>query len=160
MSSTPVSSTATQIHSTAPGQPYPWVVPDLFRWFGLLLLSAAGLAVAWWGISGTAKLSTQITWLNVGVASVVVGGLGNMTWLLQGRRALALRRRELVGRIPVDVLPTPPPAYPKPHQRVAVPGTSRHHAPDCPAVIGKATKAMSAAAHERAGRRPCGICSG
>ena len=31
-----------------PPQPYPWVVPDLFRWFGLLGLSAAGLCVAWW----------------------------------------------------------------------------------------------------------------
>lgn len=150
-----------QSHAPAPDQPYPWLVPDLFRWFGLLLLSLAGLAVAWWGISGTARLSTQITWLNVAVASIVVGGLGNMTWLLQGRRALALRRRELLGRIPVDALRTPPPAYPEPRQqRLAVPGTSRHHAPGCPAIAGKSAKAMSVAAHERAGRRPCGICSG
>ena len=150
-----------QGHTPLPGQPYPWLVPDLFRWFGLLLLSAAMLGVAWWGISGTAKLGTQITWLNVGVASIVVGGLGNMTWLLQGRRALALRRRELLSQIPVDALRTPPPAYPEPGQkRLAVAGTTHHHAPGCAAVAGKRTKAMSAAAHERAGRRPCGICSG
>jgi hypothetical protein len=141
-------------------QPYPWVVPDLFRWFGLLLLSAAGLAVAWWGISGTARLSTQITWLNVGVVAVVVGGLGNMTWLLQGRRALAIRRRALLASIPVAELRTAPVAYPDDDGvRMAVPGTTRYHRSGCAAIAGKDVKAMSTAKHERAGRRPCGLCS-
>ena len=141
-------------------QPYPWVVPDLYRWFGLLLLSAAGLAVAWWGISGTTRLSSEITWLNVAVTAVVVGGLGNMTWLLQGRRALAIRRRALLERLPVPDLRTPPVAYREPDDaRVTVPGTTRHHRPSCPAVAGKPVEAMSVAKHERAGRRPCGLCS-
>src|SRR5258706_3797968 len=113
-------------HTPRPNQPYPWGVPDLFRWFGLLLLSAAGLVVAWWGISGTARTATQITWLNVGVAAVVVGGLGNMTWLLQGRRALALRRRAVLAGIPVGALRTPTVADPEADAvPVAVPGTNR-----------------------------------
>lgn len=142
-------------------QPYPWVVPDLFRWFFLLLLSLAGLVVAWWGESGTARLSTQITYLNVGVVAVVIGGLGNFTWLVQGRRALALRRRELLASLPVAASPAPPVAYPTSGEvRVAVPGATLHHRPDCPAVAGKRTQERSVAAHEKAGRRPCGLCAG
>ena len=154
-------SAVTRRHEPHPDQPYPWLVPDLFRWFGLVLLGAVGLVVAWWGVSGTAKLSTQITWLNVGVAAVVVGGLGNMTWLLQGRRALALRRRAVLAGIPVAALRTSPPAYPESAPtRVAVPGATRYHREGCAAVAGKAAKSMTIDKHERAGRRPCGICSG
>jgi hypothetical protein len=140
-------------------QPYPWLVSDLFRWFGLLGLSAAGLAVAWWGASGTARVNGLITWVNVGVVAVVVGGLGNMTWLLQGRRAVAARRRRLLPNVPAATTRTP--AAPVPDRdevRLAVPGTSRHHRAGCAAVAGKAVERMSAAEHERAGRRPCGLC--
>lgn len=146
---------------SAAEQPYPWVVPDLFRWFGLLLLSATGLVVAWWGASGTARISGQVPWVNVGVAAVVLGGLGNMTWLLQGRRALAIRRRallaEITARAAQDAYPVETSDLAEP--RVAVAGTTRHHRPDCPAVAGKKVQRVSLAAHERAGRRPCGLCS-
>lgn len=142
-------------------QPYPWVVPDLFRWFFLMLTSVAGLVIAWWGESGTARLSTQIAYLNVGVVAIVLGGLGNFTWLVQGRRALALRRRELLASIPMAALPTPLVAYPTSDEpRVAVPGATLHHRPSCPAVAGKRTEERSVAQHEKAGRRPCGLCSG
>jgi hypothetical protein len=142
-------------------QPYPWVVPDLFRWFFLLGLSIVGLVVAWWGVSGTARTGTQITWINIGVAAVVVGGLGNMTWLLQGRRAVALRRRELLARLPARTTVAVAPVASSPREkRVAVPGASRHHRPDCAAVAGKRVEEASVAKHERAGRRPCGLCGG
>jgi hypothetical protein len=146
--------------STPHRQPYPWVVPDLFRWFFLLGLSAVGLVVAWWGASGTADTGTQIAWLNIGVASVVVGGLGNMTWLLQGRRAVALRRRDLLVGVADDAAPRVPAARRPVDTRVAVPGGTRHHRPDCVAVAGKTVTRGSTAKHEKAGRRPCGLCSG
>jgi hypothetical protein len=142
-------------------QPYPWVVPDLFRWFFLLGLSAVGIVVAWWGVSGTARTGTQITWLNVGIAAVVIGGLGNMTWLLQGRRAVAIRRQQLVAGL--GDVGTPSPGLTLDDAkgaRVAVPGASRYHRADCPAVEGKQVRQMSVARHERAGRRPCGLCGG
>jgi hypothetical protein len=146
-------------------QPHPWVVPDLFRWFGLLLLSAGGLVVAWWGASGTAQVSGQVTWLDVGVAAVVLGGLGNMTWLLQGRRALALRRRTLLAalssRPAATTMPGAPAAGPDADStRVAVPGTTRHHRPGCAAVVGKPVEQLPLSEHERAGRRSCGLCHG
>lgn len=142
--------------SPEPSQPLPWVVPDLLRWFGLLGLSAVGLVVAWWGVSGTARFGSQVTWVNIGVAALVIGGLGNTTWLLQGRRAVALRRRRLLAAVAGSA-----PAIADPDEtRVAVPGTSRHHRPGCAAVVGKRVERMSAADHERAGRRPCGLCAG
>lgn len=141
-------------------QPYPWVVPDLFRWFAMLGAAAVGLTVAWWQLSGTAQVNRLITWLNVAAAAVVVSGLGNMTWLLQGRRAVAARRRQL--------LPPPPATTPLgsaadtgPEEgglRVAVPATTRYHRPGCPAVAGKPVERMPLDEHERAGRRPCGLC--
>ena len=141
-------------------QPYPWVVPDLFRWFGLLLLAAAGICVAWWGASGSTGLGRLVTWVNVGVVAVIVGGLGNVTWLLQGRRAVTARQRGLLAvcrsTLSADVVPEP---YPD-EVRVAVPGTSRHHRPGCPAVAGKTVERLPLVEHERAGRRSCGLCDG
>jgi hypothetical protein len=81
----------TQPAQRTDSQPYPWVVPDLFRWFFLLLLSVAGLVIAWWGESGTARLSTQITYLNVGVVAVVLGGLGNSGSQCRARRCTTAR---------------------------------------------------------------------
>lgn len=150
-------------HSRPPAagrQPYPWVVPDLFRWFFLLALSAVGIVVAWWGVSGTAHTGPQITWVDVGGGALVLGGLGNMTWLLQGRRAVALRRRELLAGLTDVAVPTASVGADQEAMRVAVAGAARYHRPDCPAVDGKPVKRMSIARHERAGRRPCGLCGG
>lgn len=144
---------------TSSRQPYPWVVPDLFRWFGLLALSAAGLCVAWWCASGTTSVSHLVTWVNVSVVALVVAGLGNVTWLLQGRRAVAARQRDLTTLL---LACAPSAAGPLPYPddvRVSVPGTSRHHDPTCAAVAGKRVERMPVAAHERAGRQSCGLCS-
>src|SRR4051794_26178835 len=141
-------------------QPYPWQVPDLFRWFALLGLSVVGIVVAWWCASGSATFSRQLTWLNVGVAAVVVAGLGNMTWLLQGRRALVLRRRLVLSALGIESDPTDLSAVEADDVRHAGPGTTRHHRSGCPAVAGKQTETMSATDHERAGRRPCALCCG
>jgi len=147
---------------TAPvRQPFPWDVPDLFRWFALLSLSLVGIVVAWWCASGTATFNRQLTWLNVGVAAVIIGGLGNMTWLLQGRRALALRRRDVLTAIAAAEGTTRPIAVDGDDGKcVAVAGTTRYHRLGCAAIAGKTVRTMSVAKHERAGRRPCGLCGG
>jgi hypothetical protein len=87
----------------------------------------------------------------------VVGGLANMRWLLQGRRAVATRRRALLP--PASVTAVGEPYPPEPDDiRVALAGGTRHHRPGCAAVAGKPVKRMSTARHERAGRRTCGLC--
>jgi hypothetical protein len=82
-----------------------------------------------------------------------------MTWLLQGRRAVAARRRQLLQAVPRAVSATS--AAPDDHGlRVAVPGGRRYHRPECAAVDGKPVERMPVPAHVRAGRRPCGLCDG
>lgn len=138
-------------------QPTPWVVPDLFRWFGLLGLAAVGLVMAWWGVSGSTRTDRLITWTNVGTAAVVLSGLANMTWLLQGRRAVSARRRELLAAA-ASIAMAPGAVATLDDVRVAVPGTSRHHRVGCPSVSGKPVERGTVADHERAGRHACGLC--
>jgi hypothetical protein len=138
-------------------QPYPWRVEDLLRWYGVLIGSVVGLAISWWGISGTASLRRSITWLDVAVLCLVLSGLGNMRWLLQGRRAVATRRR---AELPApDALRRQGGVAPAVEVRVAMAGAGRYHRPGCQAVVGKPTASADLAAHEAAGRRPCGLCA-
>ena len=142
---------------TAPRQPYPWRVEDLLRWYVALGLSLTGLAVAWWGISGTLRLSRSITWIDVAVLSLVVSGLGNTRWLLQGRRAVAARRRAELPDAATWLRVGTTTTYDD--VRVAVPGAQRHHSVSCAAVDGKPVEQASVEEHERAGRLPCGLCA-
>ena len=142
-------------------QPYPWRVEDLLRWYVSLGVSLAGLAVAWWGISDTLRLSRSITWINVAVLALVISGLGNMRWLLQGRRALAARRRtELPDAAELLALLGPHQRPAGDDARAAILGTTtRHHAPSCPAVQGKPVQLASVEEHEQSGRVACGLCA-
>jgi hypothetical protein len=59
--------------------------------------------------------------------------------------------------------PAPPRAEPGARRRggatlVASARMTRYHRPDCPLVVGKPAVAMTRQAHERSGRRPCGVC--
>lgn len=139
-------------------QPYPWRVEDLLRWYAVLGTSLIGLTVAWWGVSGTVDLARGITWLDVAVVALVVGGLGNTRWLLQGRRAVAARRRDELPDA-LELGRTRPWPAAEDELRVAVPGTTRHHRRGCPAVTGKPGQELAVAEHERAGRTPCGLCA-
>jgi hypothetical protein len=138
-------------------QPYPWRVEDLLRWYAATGAALLGLAVAWWGVSGTAATGRAISWLDLGVVAVVVGGLGNMRWLLQGRRALAARHRAELPTAADLLLRRRPIAVGE--ARVAVPGTLRHHRASCAAVEGKPVEVLPPAEHEAAGRSVCGLCA-
>ena len=144
-----------------PRQPYPWRVEDLLRWYVALGISLLGLAVSWWGISGTTRLGRSITWIDVAVVALVVGGLGNMRWLLQGRRAVAARRRaELPDAAELLAVLAPHQQLKTDGTRVAIVGsTTRHHAPSCPAVQGKPVQSGSVDEHEQSGRVACGLCA-
>jgi len=121
-----------------------------------------GIAVAWWGASGTTDQLVQIPWVNLGVVGVIVLGLGNCSWLLAGRRAVGERRRQLLEGLsaaPSVVPRAEPPARngtgPRP---VWAPGMAHYHRADCQLALGKAAVAATVATHERRGRVPCGMC--
>jgi hypothetical protein len=145
----------------------PWRLADLAIVYVASFVGFALLAVAWWGASGTAKVSHQVPWVSVGAVALIVLGTGNVFWLLLGRRAVEERRRELLAPFAalaerdtaadateVAVEPTRT-AGPKP---VAAPGMGHYHRASCQLVQGKGAKAATPAAHQRAGRQPCGMC--
>src|SRR5947199_77054 len=46
----------------------------------------------------------------------------------------------------------------RPDALVAAPNMTRYHRRACPLAAGKTVRPATRAAHERAGRRPCGVC--
>lgn len=150
--------------TTTVPQSVPWVLSDIRT---LFLLGAGGLlaiGASWWGASGTAGLETQVTWTIVSILGVVALGVGNFFWLLAGRRAVGVRRAEVLEEVgahlgldvapdsgaPDDTVVTAATAY------VVVPGTDRFHLAECLLVAGKAV--TSPAELDMGSFRPCEMC--
>lgn len=138
----------------------PWRLADMLSLYAMAGVGFVALIVAWWGVSGTTRLSHQMMWVNVGAAGLLIVGAGNCLWLLAGRRAVGERRRLLLDRYEAVGGELEPPhtngSGPKP---VTVTGMRHYHRPGCQLVEGKATSAASVAAHRRARRHPCGMCN-
>jgi hypothetical protein len=140
----------------------PWRVGDAVTLYLATVMGFALIALAWYGAAGTAKLSTQLAWVNVGAVGVAVLGTGNVLWLLAGRRAIGARRARLLRIDSVastialsrsaDVAPLPD------GELVASVAMTRFHRATCLLASGKDMKGATRKAHERAGRRPCGVC--
>jgi hypothetical protein len=139
-------------------QPLPWQLADVLALCAFTGIGFVTLFVAWWGVSGTAEISAQVTWINGGVGGLLVLGTGNCIWLLAGRRALGERCGWLLGhlgQLPVGASVQDNGAAP---EVVSAPGMAHYHRPDCQLVIGKRATPESAAERRRHGRRPCGMC--
>src|SRR5207248_2464163 len=132
-----------------------WRLANLVVLWVTLAAGATLLALAWWGASATADLSSQVAWINLAVCGLIISGIGITTWLLSGRRAVGARRMLLV-----------PDASPSTHATpidergglVTAAHLTRFHRSNCPMVTGKRTRAASAARHRAAGLEPCGVC--
>jgi hypothetical protein len=146
-----------------------------------MTVGATGLVVSWWATSRTARLSAQIGWMNLGVAAVMVIGATLAMVVMAGRRAIGLRQARLstvlegvlASRLPF-VETAGSVAAPRPGDAVTTdvavdavgrsarlvwgPGMTRYHREGCQLAVGKQVRAASLNAHEKAGRRPCGIC--
>jgi hypothetical protein len=139
----------------------PWGLSDARTTFFTTFGGLAGLVMAWWGASGTGKLDRQVTWMVVGIAAVVVIGVGNFFWLLAGRRAVGVRRGMLLDALdaatpsPASVLPGVVVAG-RTTAHVTIAGSSRYHVPSCLLARGKAVAAVDAAATRDL--VPCEMC--
>lgn len=150
-----------------------WKVDDLIRWLLVVGVGAVAVGVSWYICAGDATFSQQIGPADAAIGGVLLAGLGNATWLLRGRRALGERRRALLA----DVIGADEPATvtrvsgrPAVHEAFAAPdtgalfvageGLERFHRADCSLATGRqGWLAMTRSDHERAGRRPCDVCS-
>ena len=116
----------------------------------LVGLSLLGLAI---GVARQqATVADQEAWISLAVVAAIISGSGNGIRLVRGCRAVAERRRRLLG---VD--PPAPAVMPlDPGQLVTGPTMTFYHRPDCRLVAGKATTRVSLRDHS--GRRPCDWC--
>jgi hypothetical protein len=115
------------------------------------------LAVAWWGTSRAVTASRQDGWFSLGMAGLVVAGMAHGLWLLAGRSAVSRRARALAfadlavqaGRF-VDSR--------TPAVLVGDATLAHYHRSGCRLAAGRPVTVAERGAHERLGRRPCGVC--
>lgn len=136
----------------------PWEPNDLVRLVTLSLIALAVIGIAWYGASGEGRLSQQMSWLNLAVVGILVGGAGNLTWMARGRRSVGERRRALLGAWERTgsgaASPTSAPGAKADSRLVRVAGMRFAHTADCPLVTGK--KVVTVRADDAAPR--CGVC--
>ena len=147
--------------NTARRPPPLWLAGDVVLLYALSVLGAALVLASAWATTAADDVSTRIAWINLGVAGLLVAGTGNAFWLMAGRRAVGERRARLlaVPQVDTEVSVALPSADTEPDSGLAaVAGGGRFHRKHCALVVGKAVTVGARSRHERAGRRPCGVC--
>lgn len=145
--------------------PEPWARRDALAVALVLLVALVGLAIGWFGVSGTVELNDQTRWLGVGIAALIVGGFGMVVWLLLGLRRVAVLRRAVLTALdrqhpePGRVT-TRTPELTDSQIFGTVSGMRRYHAAGCQLLLGKPVTFAEAAVHANAGLQPCPICLG
>ena len=134
----------------------PWTRVDALRTAILVAVGALVWAVGWFGVSGQPALEDQIAPMNLAVVGVVLIGIGYSSWFLAGRRAVGTRRRAVLALAP-EVAIGPVTTGTAPVDGFL--GSERlYHRRDCAMTVDRAWEVQPRAAHERAGRTPCGVC--
>jgi hypothetical protein len=147
-------------------RPVLWRSEDLLRWGLTVGLGGTVVAVSWYICAGDVSFSQQIGPTDAAVAGLLLGGLGNVGWLLRGRRVLGERRRALLPDVAARTLDVGTVRRVDVHHEeeagalcVAGNGMERFHRPDCVLASGRHDwTTMTRAEHDAAGRRPCGVC--
>jgi len=143
---------------TAAG-PVPWAISDARTVFFSTTVGLVAIFVAWWGASGSANLSRQVTWLIVGIGGIVFLGAGNFFWLLAGRRAVGARQARTLDAIVAAPFSAPiSTSAPAEAGYVALDGSRRFHVPSCLLVQGKATKPVNPGRRRGVPLQPCEMC--
>jgi hypothetical protein len=138
----------------------PWRIGDLLALWVPLVAGGVMLIMAWWGSSSTAKLSDQVFWLDVGVAGVIVAGVGIVLWLITGRRAIGERRKRLMPDVLViSTVASGGDVTSFSDELVTAARMTRYHRADCPLVTGKTIRKATGSSARSAGLEPCGVCN-
>jgi hypothetical protein len=146
-------------------RPVLWRPEDLLRWALTVGIGGIVVAVSWYVCAGDVSFSQQIGPADAAVAGLLLAGIGNVGWLLRGRRILGERRRALLPDVPARVAVGTVRPVGAHHEEdagalyVAGDGMERFHRPDCLLASGRHDwTAKTRAEHKVAGRRPCGVC--
>lgn len=140
-------------------RPIPWRYGDLLALLGVGIAGLALVGLAFYSSNRTDDLASQVRWVNVGVVGVLLLGVGNLLWLITGRRVVGELRRVVVARVAAlaSAGTSDTPAV-RDESFVSSRSMTKYHLRSCPLVRGKAVRASSLATHDRRGRRPCGVC--
>jgi hypothetical protein len=133
----------------------PWNRVDAVKATVLMAIGALVWFIGWWEVSDRASMDRQIAPMNIAVVGLIVFGAGQASWYLAGRRAVGRRRRTLLGldtRRPVTVVST------STVDGLFLGGGRFFHRPECAMITDRGWVPQPRAAHERAGRVPCGVC--
>lgn len=153
----------------APARPLLWGAEDLLRWAITTGLGGIVIAVAWYIAAGEATFAQQVGPVDAALAGLLLSGVGNLAWLLHGRRTLGERRRLLLPDIvaattsadaqAVVVGPLSTGVASVDAVFLAGEGMERFHRPECALAAGRTGWTTGTRReHEEAGRRPCGVC--
>jgi hypothetical protein len=132
-------------------------------WVAATLTSAVVLIVCWYAVSGDYSFDDQKTALDLAIVAVVVTNLAGAAALISGRRAVALRRRQMLADMPTRSLRSASPGPEAldgtaPVALIAGAGLTRYHRSTCQLAAGRDWPEASRASHELDGRTPCGAC--
>ena len=134
-----------------------WRRRDAVGWLVAEVVAVVLLVVAWWGTSRTVEVDRQDGWFGLGMAGLVVAGVGNGLWLLAGRAAVSRRARSVIACDQASRAERVVDGY-APTRLVGGASLAHYHRPDCRLAAGRPVDAADRAGHERLGRRPCGVC--
>jgi hypothetical protein len=129
----------------------------------LIVVGAVLWVVGAYQVAGRATLEKQSGPMNLAIIGLIVAGVGQLSWIVDGRRRIGVRRRVLIG------VEMQHPAV-KRARRAAIaastdstacfagPDTNLFHRVDCRMGEGREWAGMARSAQAAAGRTPCGVC--
>jgi hypothetical protein len=128
--------------------------------FGLAALGLLAMVVGWYQAAGRLRVEDQVSWAVLSVAGTTAVGLVTVLLVLAERRAVEQRLRGVLDSVAERHGSTAERAVASDTAAalVATDDMGRYHRPSCRLTHGKPVRASERAAHEAAGRRPCGIC--
>ena len=132
----------------------------------LAILAGVGgvvaMLVAWAEVSASAHVDRQVQWSALSLIGAVLVCAGAGLAATSGERVFLLHLHRLAATVAgsdAPVAATAAAGVPGDGDTlVAAPTMSRYHLAGCQLTAGKAVVADSRTAHERAGRRACGVC--
>ena len=102
----------------------------------------------------------QVPGINLAIVGVVLANAAGVLLLLAGRRSVTARRVAVLGAVPTTEDPGVAITAPASSvQLVGGEGLTHFHRADCAMAAGRDWPVLDRAAHERAGRTACGVCT-
>lgn len=129
--------------------------------YGVLAVLGAVLFLVGTGITNSETVyDDQVPGINVAIAGAVVANAAGVLLLLAGRRSVAARRAGVLGAVPdaqdrAASVSAPASSI----LLVGGEGLTHFHRADCAMAAGRDWPVLERAAHERAGRTACGVCT-